>query len=250
MLDKNNIPKHVAIIMDGNGRWAKEKGFGRTIGHREGIKRVKEIVEAASELGIGVVTFFVFSAENWNRPKREVNMFMRYLGNFLDKEIAQLNKNNIRFRVIGRGEPVPEYILKKIRKAQQKTKNNKGLTMVLALNYGSRQEIVDAAKRFADSVLSGQAIVEGLDTDGFNRYLYTAGLPHPDLLIRTGGEMRLSNFLLWQLSYTELYFPKKYWPDFKRQDFQKAILEYQKRERRFGGIETRITANQKPNYHE
>ena len=243
MLDKNNIPKHVAIIMDGNGRWAKERGLGRTAGHRHGIDRVKEIVNAASELGLKAVTFFAFSAENWNRPKREVEMLMRYLNNFLDRELKDLDKNNVRFMVIGRDEPIPKYLQKKIKESELKTKDNTGLTVVLALNYGARQEIVDAAKKFALSVLEGKASIDDLDTDIFSRYFYTAGLPEPDLLIRTSGEMRLSNFLLWQLSYAELYFPKIYWPDFKKSDLEEAIQEYQRRERRFG----RIDAHQKDN---
>lgn len=236
MLDKNNLPRHVAIIMDGNGRWAKERRLPRTAGHREGMKRVKEIIKEASELGLEVLTFFAFSTENWNRPKKEVDMLMRSLGDFLDKHIDELDKNNIRFKVIGRDEPIPAQILAKIKKAQGKTKNNSGLVVVLALNYGSRQEIVDAAKRFTGSVLKGELKLEDLDTGIFSRYLYTTGLPDPDLLIRTSGEMRLSNFLLWQLSYTELYFLKTYWPDFKRSDFQEAIKVYQKRERRFGAL--------------
>ncbi len=221
--------------MDGNGRWAKERGFPRIIGHHEGAKRLKEIVKAASEMGIEAVTFFAFSAENWNRPKQEIDALMRYLNNFLDKEIKQFDKNNIRFLVIGRASPLPDSVLEKISLAQERTKKNKGMFVVLALNYGSRQEIVDAARRFAEAVLSGAVNKDSLDIEGFNRYLYTAGLPDPDLLIRTSGEMRLSNFLLWQLSYAELYFVKKYWPDFGREDFKESVLEYQKRERRFGG---------------
>ena len=236
MLDKNNIPQHVAIIMDGNGRWAKARGLPRTAGHREGIERVKDIVEASRELGVKVVTFFAFSTENWDRPKKEIDMLMRSLNRFLDKQIDELNKNNIRLKVIGKENPLPEYLLEKIRKAERLTGHNTGLIMVLALNYGARQEIVDAAKKFTHSVLKGEADIEELDTELFSKYLYTAGLPDPDLLIRTSGEIRLSNFLLWQLSYAELYFPKKYWPDFKRQDFEKAIQEYQWMERRFGAI--------------
>jgi undecaprenyl diphosphate synthase len=222
--------------MDGNGRWAEEKGLSRTAGHREGIERVKEVVRAAGELGIKALTFFAFSAENWNRPRREVSILMRYLDNFLDREIAKLNKNNIRFRFIGREDPMPKPLIAKIRKAEQLTADNTGTAVILALNYGSRQEIVDAAKRFAADVLRGQTSIEEMDTDSFGRYLYTAGLPDPDLLIRTSGEMRISNFLLWQLSYAEFYFPKIYWPDFHREDLEEAIEEYQKRERRFGRI--------------
>mgnify|MGYP001594841919 FL=1 len=220
--------------MDGNGRWAKERGLPRTAGHREGIKRVQEITNAAAELGVGVLTFFAFSTENWDRPKKEIDVLMRSLNNFLDKRIRELDKNNIRFKVIGRDSPIPEEILLKIRAAEEKTRQNTGLVMTLALNYGSRQEIVDAAKKDVDSVLKGKLDLENLSTENFSNYLYTAGLPEPDLLIRTSGEMRLSNFLLWQLSYAELYFPKQYWPDFKRGDFEEAIKVYQERERRFG----------------
>jgi len=237
LIDKTNLPKHIAIIMDGNGRWAKEKGLIRTVGHREGVKRVREIVECARKLGIKVVTFFAFSAENWDRPKKEINMLMRYLNNFLDGEVNRLHKNNIRFMAIGRKEPMPENVLRKIRKAEDKTRNNTGMIVLLALNYGARQEIMDAAKKFATSVLEGKASINDIKEDTFGNYFYTAGLPDPDLLIRTSGEMRISNFLLWQLSYAELYFPEKYWPDFKTRDFEKAIEEYQKRERRFGRVD-------------
>ncbi|MFA5410535.1 MAG: isoprenyl transferase [Candidatus Omnitrophota bacterium] len=236
MLDKNNIPRHIAIIMDGNGRWAKEKGLPRTVGHRQGIKRVKEIVRAASELEVKVLTLFAFSTENWTRPRQEINMLMRYLDNFLGREIAQLHKNNVRLMVIGRDEPVPKYLQDKIKEAEHKTRDNSGLRLILAFNYGSRQEIVDAVKKFTASVLKGEASVAGLSAEDFSRYLYTGGLPDPDLLIRTSQEMRLSNFLLWQLSYAELYFCKKYWPDFDRGDLEKAIEVYQKRERRFGAV--------------
>jgi undecaprenyl diphosphate synthase len=237
MIDKNNLPRHIAIIMDGNGRWAKERGRTRTAGHREGIERVREIVRAAGELGIEAMTFFAFSTENWSRPRAEVSFLMRYLDSFIEKEIAKLHKNNIRFRFIGRENPVPKALIAKIRKAEKLTVANTGTTVVLALNYGSRQEIVEGAKRFAEDVKSGKLSIEELDPERLGSYLYTAGLPDPDLLIRTSGEMRISNFLLWQLSYAELYFPKVYWPDFRRKDFEEAIEEYQKRERRFGGID-------------
>lgn len=236
MLDKINIPKHVVIIMDGNGRWAKQKGLPRISGHYEGANRVREIVECARQLGIKAVTLFAFSSENWNRPKKEINMLMRYLINFLDKEVNKLHKNNVRFMVIGKQEPLPREILQKVKKAEDKTRENSGMVVVLALNYGSRQEIMDAAKKFAASVIEGLKTIDDLDEDMFSGYLYTAGLPDPDLLIRTSGEMRISNFLLWQLSYAELYFTKKYWPDFKKPDFEEAIEEYQNRERRFGKI--------------
>ncbi|MBI5145500.1 MAG: isoprenyl transferase [Candidatus Omnitrophica bacterium] len=236
MLDKNNIPKHIAIIMDGNGRWAKQRGLGRSAGHKEGVARIREIVKAANKIGIQVVTFFTFSTENWSRPKKEIDLLMRYLNNFLEREAQELHKNNIRFRVIGGGDPLPEYIQKKIKEVELKTKENTGLVVVMALNYGSRQEIVEAAKRFAACVVKGEIQFSDLDTNKFSNYFDTAGLPDPDLLIRTSGQMRLSNFLLWQLSYAELYFPKIYWPDFKAADLEKAIKVYQMRERRFGGL--------------
>ncbi len=233
---KDNIPGHIAIIMDGNGRWAEDKGLPRTAGHRQGILRVREVVNTASDIGVRVLTLFAFSSENWKRPRREVDMLMHALVAFLGREIESLHKKNIRFLVIGREDPLPEYVLKKLRQAQYKTKGNTGLTVVLALNYGSRQEIVDAAVKFAGFVSRGQALPRDLDIEKFGSLMYTRGIPDPDLLIRTSGEMRLSNFLLWQLSYAELYFPRKCWPDFKAEDFLHAIKVYQRRERRFGSI--------------
>ena len=236
MTVKNSIPRHVAIIMDGNGRWAKQRGLSRALGHREGFKRVKEIIKACAELKIEVVTFFTFSTENWSRPKQEVDMLMRYLLGALHKEVGELIKNNIRLMVIGRDEPMPQKLTLRLKEAQERTRMNTALTVVLALNYGSRQEIVDAAKKIAEDVLQGKIEPGNLKPDDFSGYLYTAGLPDPDIMIRTSGEMRLSNFMLWQLSYAELYFAKKYWPDFKRQDLEKAIRAYGSRGRRYGGI--------------
>ncbi len=236
-MTQNNIPKHVAIIMDGNGRWAQKRGLPRVVGHRQGINQVREIIKAADELGVKTLTIFAFSAENWQRPKREVDMLMHAFNNFLDRESADLDKNNISFRVIGRGAPLPQQLLEKISETENRTKDNSGLTLVLALNYGSRQEIVDALKKITASVINGETKPEDLNSENFGNYLYTAGLPDPDLLIRTGAEMRISNFLLWQISYAELYFCDKYWPDFGKEDFKKAIQEYQKRERRFGRID-------------
>lgn len=236
MIDKNNIPQHIAIIMDGNGRWAEENRLPRTAGHREGINRVKEIVKAAADLGVRALTLFAFSTENWTRPKKEISMLMQYLDNFLDKYVKELNKNNIKLLIFGRSEPLPGNIQRKIKEAQIKTAGNTGLILALALNYGSRQEIVDAASRLAESAVKGEISPNEIDTEMFARYLYTAELPDPDFLIRTSGELRLSNFLLWQLSYAELYFPKKYWPEFKKEDLVRAIKEYGKRQRRFGDI--------------
>ncbi len=236
MTQENNIPRHVAIIMDGNGRWAQEKRLPRVAGHHEGTKRVKEIVKAARELGLEAITFFAFSAENWVRPKHEVAMLLHYFESFLRKELPGMMKNNIRFKVIGRGHPVPRRLLEKIREAERRTERNTGLIFVLAINYGSRQEIVDAAKKVCELSALGKIDPKELDEKEFGRYLYTAGLPEPDFLIRTSGEIRLSNFLLWQLSYAEMYFPKVYWPDFRREEFDAAIKEFQRRQRRFGNI--------------
>jgi undecaprenyl diphosphate synthase len=236
MLDKDNIPQHVAIIMDGNGRWARQRGLSRSAGHRVGIKRIKEIVKSASELGIKIITIFAFSTENWQRPRREVNMLMRAFFNFLNNEIGELHKNNIRFQTIGRDKPLQPEIIRRIREAEKLTAKNTGLTVVLALNYGGRAEIVDAAKQFAQSVYSGEYRPSQLDEKIFSDFLYAPSLPEPDLLIRTSGEIRISNFLLWELAYTELYFTEKYWPDFTKDDLIKAVSEYQKRQRRFGRV--------------
>ena len=233
---QDKIPKHVAFIMDGNGRWAKERGLARTAGHRQGVQRVKEIIRGAGNLGIQIVTFFAFSTENWSRPKSEVNVLMRYLESFLGRQIKELHKNNMRFTVIGRSDPIPKYLQAMIKKAQEKTKSNTGLRVVLALNYGGRQEIVDAAKKFARDVLDKRIDLESLDAQEFSRYFYTADIIDPDLLIRTSNEMRISNFLLWQLSYSEFYFSGKCWPDFGIEELKEAIKEYQKRTRRFGGL--------------
>ena len=236
MTKENNLPIHVAMIMDGNGRWAQEKRLPRVAGHSAGTKRVKEIVTAAMDLGLEAVTFFAFSTENWSRPRYEVEMLLRYFESFLRKELPGMIKRNIRFKVIGRGHPVPRRLLEKIRDAERKTQDNTGLFFVLAINYGGRQEIVDAAKKICEKAAAGKLDPKELDEREFAKYLYTEGIPDPDLLIRTSGELRLSNFLLWQLSYAEMYFPKVYWPDFDREQFELALKEYQKRQRRFGNI--------------
>lgn len=232
----DNIPRHIAFIMDGNGRWASQKGLPRTAGHRKGVQRVKEIVRAAAQAKIQAVTFFAFSTENWQRPKKEINVLMLFLANFLDREIKELHRENIKFVVIGRPKPLPENILKKIQTAQDLTAANTGMAVVLALNYGARQEIVDAAKKLCRQAQKGGMDIENLNEDDFSRCLYTAGLPDPDLLVRTSGEMRISNFLLWQLSYAEFYFPKVCWPDFSKEELSKAVKEYQGRERRLGNV--------------
>ena len=230
------VPAHIAFIMDGNGRWAKERFLPRTAGHREGAKRIKEIIKTAHDLGVKVVTFFAFSTENWKRSKNEINVLFHILNSFLEREIRELDKNNMRFMVIGRDQPIPEALQKKIARAQDKTRDNSAMSVVIALNYGARQEIVDAAKSLVEDALAGKIRAQELDEKVFSSYLYTAGLPDPDLLIRTSGEMRISNFLLWQLSYAELYFTKVYWPDFNKEEFLKAVEEYQERNRRFGKV--------------
>jgi len=236
MQKNSKVPAHIAFIMDGNGRWAKERFLPRTAGHREGAKRIKEIIKAARDLGVKVVTFFAFSNENWGRSKTEINVLFHILNSFLEREVKELDKNNIRFMVIGRDEPIPVSLQKKIARAQDKTRDNSAITVVLALNYGARQEIVDAAKNLAKDALSGKISPEDLDEKVFSKYLYTAGIPDPDLLIRTSGEARISNFLLWQLSYAEFYFTKVYWPDFNKEELLKAVEEYQGRSRRFGKV--------------
>jgi len=237
MTQEIGMPRHVAIIMDGNGRWAQERRLPRAVGHYEGAKRVKEIVKIAGELGLKAVTFFAFSSENWVRPKQEISKLLRYFEIFLRRELPEMIKTNIKFRVIGRDYPIPQDLLKKIRNAEKKTEKNTGLVFVLALNYGARQEIVDAVKKVCSSVIDGRIHLDNLDENAFSKYLYTSGLPDPDLLIRTSGEVRLSNFLLWQLSYAEMYFSKTYWPDFGREEFELALKEFQFRQRRFGNIQ-------------
>jgi len=236
MVLESSLPLHIAIIMDGNGRWAQQRHLPRTFGHREGVKRVKDIVQAAADMGIGFLTLYAFSTENWTRPSREVGVLMKLLSSFLNAESRRIIRNNVRFRVIGKTDHIPGYILEKIHAIEKESASNSGLCLVLAINYGSREEIVDAAKRFACKAVAGGVEPGGLTPEMFSEYLYTAGIPDPDLLIRTSGEMRLSNFLLWQLSYTEFYFAKKFWPDFKKEDLAKAVKEYQKRERRFGRL--------------
>ncbi len=237
MVNIQGVPRHIAIIMDGNGRWAKERNLARSSGHRAGMDRVKEIVQGAVEFGVEFLTLFTFSAENWSRPRKEIEMLMRSLDYFISRQAGELNKNNIRLRVIGRGRRLPEYLQDNISRVEEKTQGNSALMLVVALNYGSRQEIVDAVKKFSSAALKREVDIESLNTELFSRYLYTADMPDPDLLIRTSGEMRLSNFLLWQLSYSELYFSRKYWPDFRKADLKKAIDEYKSRNRRFGGLD-------------
>ncbi len=229
-----NLPRHIAIIMDGNGRWARQKGFPRVLGHREGIKAVRRTVESAVDLNLEVLTLFAFSVENWNRSPKEVDALMKMLPEFLEKETPDMMKNNIRFRAIGRTGGLPDFVQESLEQTRRATGRNSGLNLVLALNYGGRAELVDAVQAVAREVNRGKLSPDQIDEPLISRHLYTDGLPDPDLLIRTSGEMRVSNFLLWQISYTEIYVTKKLWPDFTREDLMEAIRDYQQRERRFG----------------
>ena len=234
MVPQNNL-KHVAIIMDGNGRWAKKRGLPKIAGHRAGVKSVQEVIKGAKESGVKILTLYAFSTENWKRPKYEVEALFKLLENYIDKEALNIHKNGIRLSVIGRMGGLPQAVQEKLKKVIELTRENTALTLNLALNYGSRAEIVDAVRRIARDCSTGTIRPEDIDENAFSSYLYTKDMPDPDLLIRTSGEMRLSNFLLWQMSYAEIYVTKKMWPDFKKSDFKNAIKEYQERERRYGG---------------
>lgn len=228
------LPGHIAIIMDGNGRWAKARMLPRIMGHRKGVETVREIVEESSNIGIGYLTLFAFSAENWSRPKTEVRSLMTLLKKYIRMEVPLMMRNNIRFNVIGSRSDLPEDVAHALDDARRVTSENSGMTLTLALSYGSRQEIIDASRRIAEDILDGSLKPGDVTEDLFSSYLYTSGLPDPDLLIRTSGEMRISNFLLWQLAYSELYFTDINWPDFNRNELRKAIKNFQLRERRFG----------------
>lgn len=237
-MSSDNIPRHVAIIMDGNGRWAKAKGLPRIAGHKAGVDNVREVVRASLEWGIPVLTLYAFSQENWKRPKEEIFFLMNLLDFFLKEEVKNLMKEGVSLRTIGRIEALPVETLNQLQDAVRQTTGNKKMILNIALNYGARTEILDAVRQILEEARQGQWS-DGkcrLDEQSFSERLYTRGLPDPDLLIRTSGEMRLSNFLLWQLSYAEIYITSKYWPDFKKEDFAAAIEEYAKRERRFGDV--------------
>ena len=232
----DRLPQHVAIIMDGNGRWAEQRNLLRSKGHIEGVKRVEEIIDKARELNIKALTLYTFSTENWNRPETEVALLMKILTTVLERKINKLIETNIKFQTIGRKDRISSSVLNTIESVIEKTKHNTGLIMNLAFNYGSRLEILDAVKKISAKVKENQLAIEDISEDTISQNLYTKGLPDPELLIRTSGELRISNFLLWQLSYAEFYFTDKYWPDFTEQEFEKALLAYQNRQRRFGGI--------------
>lgn len=237
-LDFSRLPRHVAIIMDGNGRWAEKRHLPRIEGHRAGAKAVQQVVESCGRLEIKYLTLFAFSKENWKRPKKEVARLWQLLEDYLRKEDKQLIKNKIRLIVIGQVEAIPPSARRELERVEDLTRDCDKLTIVLALNYGGRTEIVDAVKRICSA---GDIDPSELDEDSFSRYLYTASLPDPDLLIRTSGEFRISNFLLWQIAYAELWITPVYWPDFRRKHFLQALVDYQKRERRFGAVHARMT---------
>jgi undecaprenyl diphosphate synthase len=233
---KANLPRHVAVIMDGNGRWAKQRGLPRVEGHRMGAESVRAIIRTAGELGIKYLTLYAFSVENWNRPKDEVDTLMKYLAHYMKTEFAELNRSNVRLEVIGQIHRLPEFVQKQLKKTQDGLSKNNGLTLIMALSYGGRTEIVDAVRSIAAKAKKGELdpvdITEKIVAD----HLYTRNWPDPDVLIRTSGEMRVSNFLLWQISYAELVVTQTFWPDFRKLQFYEALEEYTRRHRRFGGV--------------
>ena len=233
-LQPERIPQHVAIIMDGNGRWAQERGFDRATGHREGVESLRAIVRKAHELGVGTLTLYAFSLENWNRPRNEVRSLMGLLEEYLDIELPEIMQKDLCVRAIGHLDRLPRSARMVVNHALNKTLNNQGMTLVFALSYGARQEIVDAAQKLMRDAEAGKLDPERLDEKTFAAYLYAPDVPDPDLLIRTGGESRVSNFLLWQIAYTEIYTTDRMWPDFREDQFVDALVDYQSRERRFG----------------
>lgn len=235
-IDKNNVPAHIAIIMDGNGRWAKKKNLPRTMGHRAGVETIRQIVKASSNIGVKYLTLYAFSTENWRRPSEEVSTLMSLLVEYLKKEVNELHKNNVIVNYIGDITRLPEICQRELIQSQDKTKNNTGLTLNLALNYGGRDEIRNAVIHIAKDIKNGSLDIKDINDSVISNYLYTKGMPDPDLVIRPSGEYRISNFLLWQIAYSELWFSNIYWPDFKPNDLYMAIYDYQKRDRRYGGV--------------
>jgi undecaprenyl diphosphate synthase len=242
-LEQTNIPKHVAFIMDGNGRWAKSQGQHRLFGHAEGVLSVKEIIKTAREIGVHYLTMYAFSTENWNRPAEEVAGLMDLLVQAITNETDEMHENGVRLMTIGDITALPESCITSLNEAAYKTRENTKLTLVLALNYSARAEITNACRKLADEVKSGVMPLEQISEDSINEKLDTSGIPDPELLIRTSGECRISNFLLWQLSYTELYFTPVHWPGFRKEEFLKAIIAYQQRERRFGKTSEQLNNN-------
>ncbi|TDH23094.1 isoprenyl transferase [Segetibacter sp. 3557_3] len=243
-IDLNRLPSHIAIIMDGNGRWAKEQGQDRLYGHYHGVESVRNIVEGCAELGVGYLTLYAFSTENWDRPADEVNGLMELLVDTIRKEVETLNKNNIRLHVIGNMKQLPEYAQNEMQEAIDITSSNTGLNLVMALSYSSRWELVNAVKEIARDVQNGKLEADTIDAETFERFLCTTNFPDPELMIRTSGEFRISNFLLYQLAYSELYFTNTRWPDFRKKNLYEAILDFQGRERRFGKISEQVQDEQ------
>jgi undecaprenyl diphosphate synthase len=233
---KSSLPQHVAVIMDGNGRWAKQRGLPRIEGHRQGAESARAIIRTAGELGIKYLTLYAFSAENWNRPKDEVDALMKYLVHYLKSETSELNKNNVRLEVIGQIYRLPENVQEHLKKSITTLSKNNGLTLVMALSYGSRIEIVEAVRSIAEKAKQGKLDPADITEQVISQHLWTRSIPDPDLLIRTSGEMRVSNFLLWQISYAELVITPTFWPDFRKAQFYAALEEYARRHRRFGGV--------------
>lgn len=240
-IDLNKLPKHVAIIMDGNGRWAKQQGKARVFGHKNGVQSVREVTEAGAELGIEYMTLYAFSTENWNRPKFEVTALMTLLVSTIRKEISTLNKNQIRLQTIGNINMLPQLAQKELLEAIESTKNNTRMTLILALSYSSKWEIIEAVKDIAQQAKDGQIAIDDINEDSIKEALSTKNFPDPELMIRTSGETRISNFLLWQLAYAELFFTPVFWPDFRKKHFYEAILNFQNRERRFGMTSEQIS---------
>jgi undecaprenyl diphosphate synthase len=239
-IDTSQLPKHIAIIMDGNGRWAKARGKKRIFGHRNGVKSVREVTEASAELGVPYLTLYAFSSENWNRPKLEVMALMELLVHTIRKEVKTLQDNDIRLNAIGHLDNLPEKCLTELREAIEITRDNKRMTLTLALSYGSRAEMVDAFKKISADLREGKLAEDKICESLISSYLYTGDIPDPELMIRTSGEQRISNFMMWQMAYTELYFTPKFWPDFNREDLYEAIISFQDRERRFGKTSEQI----------
>jgi undecaprenyl diphosphate synthase len=233
-IDPNKLPQHVAVIMDGNGRWAKQKKQPRVFGHKNALNAVRDTVEGAAEIGVKYLTLYAFSTENWNRPKLEVKALMELLIHAISSEVKTLNKNDIKLAAIGDLSSLPKRAQKELQEAIDNTANNKRMTLVLALSYSAQWEMIEAVKVIASKTKSGEISIDDIDSNMFSNYLSTEGMPNPELMIRTSGEHRISNFLLWQLAYAELYFTEKLWPDFRKEDLFEAILNFQNRERRFG----------------
>lgn len=241
LINKEKVPFHVAIIMDGNGRWAKKRGKVRIFGHKNGVISVKKVVEAASEIGIKYLTLYTFSTENWNRPKAEIEALMYLLLSSINSEIETLKNNNVRLLNIGDTASLSVSVQKKINYAIKTTSNNTGLSLILALSYSAKHDIVNATRRMCKNIEKGELSILDISEEIFSKYLSTANIPNPELLIRTSGEYRVSNFLLWEIAHTELYFTKTLWPDFDKEEFYRAILDYQKREKRYGRTSEQLT---------